>query len=175
MAEINLTTGTWMVQIVAPGAAGRFVVTDGYMRFITRGTIVRMFSGSLLANITQISFDNPTDITLDAAHGHAPGETFNVRIAGSDSTPTVDGDRVATAHASNPNIFSVPVNVTGGGVSGECVVDKGTPTGRLRATVTGSMLIPEKLLVATEQGYGIFMEGETLATSVVGELVGYDA
>lgn len=63
--------------------------------------------------ITGISVANPTVIT-SASHGLVSGET--VTIYDSNSTPTVDGDRVVTVLSSNT--FSVPVNVTVSGNTG---------------------------------------------------------
>lgn len=56
---------------------------------------------------------NPTVVTA-AAHGFETGDT--VTIAGSNSTPTIDGDRVVTVI--DANSFSVPVNVTVAGTAG---------------------------------------------------------
>jgi len=66
------------------------------------------------AAITANTLANPTVVT-SAAHGLAAGTT-NIVIGGSNSTPTIDGARVATYTAANT--FTVPVNVTVAGTSG---------------------------------------------------------
>ena len=63
--------------------------------------------------ITANTAANPTVVSA-ANHGFETGDT--VTIAGSNSTPTIDGDRVVTVI--NANSFSVPVNVTGAGTAG---------------------------------------------------------
>lgn len=64
-------------------------------------------------SISSISIANPTVIT-STAHGLTSGNTIN--ITGSDSTPSVDGNRVVTVL--NANQFTVPVNVTVAGTTG---------------------------------------------------------
>ncbi len=63
--------------------------------------------------ITANSLANPTVVSA-TAHGFETGDT--VTIAGSNSTPTIDGSRVVTVI--NANSFSVPVNVTVAGTAG---------------------------------------------------------
>jgi hypothetical protein len=68
-----------------------------------------------LTTITSSSVANPTVITCATPHGLTSGDT--VLIAGhSGSTPTVNGERVATVLSTTT--FSVPVNVTVGGTGG---------------------------------------------------------
>lgn len=57
---------------------------------------------------------NPTIVTTTTNHNLLNGDT--VRISGSNSTPTIDGDRTATVLG--PNTFSVAVNVTVAGGAG---------------------------------------------------------
>lgn len=73
-------------------------------------------TGGISGNITANSLANPTVVT-SAAHGLATGDT--VLIAGSNSTPTINGNRVVTVI--NANTFSVPVNVTTAGTAGTWV------------------------------------------------------
>jgi len=63
--------------------------------------------------ITANSLANPTVVTA-TAHGFESGD--NVTIAGSNSTPTIDGARVVTV--TGVNTFTVPVNVTVAGTAG---------------------------------------------------------
>lgn len=65
--------------------------------------------------ITGISLANPTVVTVAAGHLLLAGTT-TVTIAGSNSTPTIDGSRVATYI--DATTFSIPVNVTGAGTAG---------------------------------------------------------
>ncbi len=58
--------------------------------------------------VQSISAANPTVITTTAAHGLVTGRT--VKLHGSDSTPSVDGDQVVTV--TGANTFTVAVNVT---------------------------------------------------------------
>lgn len=57
---------------------------------------------------------NPTVVTTTANHNLMTGDT--ARISGSNSTPTIDGDRVVTVLS--PTTFSVAVNVTVAGTTG---------------------------------------------------------
>ena len=63
--------------------------------------------------ITAASIANPTVVTA-AAHGLATGDT--VTIAGSNSTPTIDGTRTVTVLSTT--VFTVPVAVTIAGTGG---------------------------------------------------------
>lgn len=64
--------------------------------------------------VTAISVANPTIITTAVAHGRTSGD--KVFVTGSDSTPTIDGERVATVV--NATQFSVPISVTVAGTKG---------------------------------------------------------
>lgn len=66
--------------------------------------------GEAGGTITGITEANPTAIT-STAHGLATGDV--ILIAGSDTTPTIDGERVVTVV--NANSFTIPVNVTSDG------------------------------------------------------------
>jgi hypothetical protein len=66
-------------------------------------------SGTITAN----TLANPTVVT-STAHGLASGDT--ILIAGSNSTPTINGNRVVTFISANT--FSIPVNVTVAGTAG---------------------------------------------------------
>lgn len=57
--------------------------------------------------VTAVSVANPSVLT-SGTHGFASGET--VLLAGFDTTPTINGNRVVTVI--NANSFSVPVNVS---------------------------------------------------------------
>ncbi len=63
--------------------------------------------------ITAISVANPTHVT-STAHGLVSGDA--ITIAGSDSTPVIDGVRLVTVL--DANHFTVPVNVTVLGTTG---------------------------------------------------------
>jgi DNA-binding XRE family transcriptional regulator len=72
--------------------------------------------------ITSSSVANPSVITT-ASNTFISTDT--VTIAGhSGSTPTINGDRVATVTA--PTTFTIPVNVTGGGTGGTAVLSPTT-------------------------------------------------
>jgi hypothetical protein len=79
------------------------------------------------ADITANTLANPTVVT-SAAHGLAAGTT-NIVVGGSNSTPTIDGARVATYISANT--FSVPVNVTVAGTSGYWSKAEDAPAGRV--------------------------------------------
>ena len=64
--------------------------------------------------ISAISVANPTIITTTAPHSLLTGETIN--IAGSNSTPSINGPQIVTVIDSTH--FSIPVNVTGAGTTG---------------------------------------------------------
>ncbi len=68
-----------------------------------------VFSGSITGN----TIANPTVVT-SANHGLITGS--NITITGSNSTPTIDGNRVATVISTST--FSVPVNVSVAGTAG---------------------------------------------------------
>jgi len=72
-----------------------------------------MKTGATQGSITANTLANPTVVT-SAAHGLTSGDT--VHITGSNSTPTIDGARVATVLSSDT--FSVPVNVGTAGTAG---------------------------------------------------------
>lgn len=85
--------------------------------------VVRLLTGTmgtlsaLSGTITNISVANPTVVT-SVAHGLVTGQT--VTIAGSNSTPTINGSRVVTRI--NDDTFTVPVNVTVLGTTGTYTV-----------------------------------------------------
>lgn len=66
-----------------------------------------------VATITANTLANPTVVT-SVGHGLVTGEV--ILISGSNSTPTIDGERVVTVI--DPDTFSVPVNVTVAGTAG---------------------------------------------------------
>lgn len=68
---------------------------------------------TLQGYITANSLANPTVIT-SVAHGLGSGQAIS--IIGSNSTPTIDGNRVVTVLSADT--FSVPVNVSGAGTAG---------------------------------------------------------
>jgi hypothetical protein len=93
-------------------------------RFITPvpyygNRVVRLLTGTMATlstsagTITNISVANPTVIT-SAGHGLVTG--MSITIAGSNSTPTVDGTRTITRI--NDDTFTVAVNVTVLGTTG---------------------------------------------------------
>lgn len=97
--------------------------------------IVRGYTGRYLGGvIAAASVANPTVITA-IGHGLESGTT--ITVSGSNSTPTIDGDRVVTVI--DRDTFSVPVNVTVAGTAGyyalkltEFYAGNGTPDLMLR-------------------------------------------
>lgn len=79
----------------------------------TKATSVDQLSAPRLPTvaITNATVANPTVIT-SLLHGLITGDVIN--IAGSTTTPTINGKRTVTVV--DPNSFTVPVNVTVGGV-----------------------------------------------------------
>lgn len=67
-------------------------------------------SGGLSGTITGITEANPSEIT-SAAHGLESGDV--IEIAGSDTTPSIDGEHTITV--TGANTFTIPVNVTSDG------------------------------------------------------------
>src|SRR5262245_19869135 len=63
--------------------------------------------------ISATSVANPTVVTA-IGHGLSTGET--IIVSGSNSTPTIDGERIITV--TGPDTFTVPVNVTIAGTAG---------------------------------------------------------
>ena len=61
-------------------------------------------------NVLSVSVANPTVITTEMLHGLTSGVTYT--LAGTTTTPTVNGARVVTV--TGPTTFTVPVNVTVG-------------------------------------------------------------
>lgn len=62
---------------------------------------------------------NPTVITTTNAHGLTTGDV--IQVFGSNSTPTINGERTVTVLS--PTTFSVPVNVTIAGTAGYFILD----------------------------------------------------
>lgn len=79
----------------------------------TNAMVRRMANSWLYGLISANSLANPTIVTM-IGHGLTTGET--VVITGSNSTPTIDGERVVTVLTADT--FSVPVNVTVAGTAG---------------------------------------------------------
>ena len=86
-------------------------VSDGKYLVTFIGTLA---AAALVRTITGISIAAAAVVTTSAAHGFRTGDT--VIIAGSDSTPTIDGTRVVTVLSTTT--FSVPVTTTVGGTTG---------------------------------------------------------
>lgn len=70
--------------------------------------------------ITGNSIANPTVVTTALAHGMSTGDS--AVIAGSNSTPSIDGTRTVTV--TGTNTFTVTVNVTVAGTAGTYMVDR---------------------------------------------------
>jgi hypothetical protein len=83
--------------------ANRFETEEANNKLIR---LSRSISGNTVANPTVITSTN---------HGLSNGDT--VYITGSNSTPTIDGQRTVTV--TGTNTFTVPVNVTTAGTTGE--------------------------------------------------------
>lgn len=83
--------------------ANRFNFPDGLNKLIRLGK-----------SITEITADNPADITSEA-HGLTSGDT--IYIGGSNSESVVDGEQVVTV--SDSATFTVPVNTSTAGTRGE--------------------------------------------------------
>jgi len=69
--------------------------------------------------ITAISVANPTEVTTAVNHGLTSGDI--VQIFGSNSTPSINGQRVVTV--TSPNTFVLSVNVTSAGTAGFYIVN----------------------------------------------------
>ena len=76
--------------------------------------------------ITNATVANPTVVT---APSHGLTSTDTILIAGSTTTPTIDGSRVVTVV--DPNTFTVPVNVTSGGGAQTATFSQVTKTGAI--------------------------------------------
>lgn len=82
------------------------------------------FSDAAAAStITSNTAANPTVVTTAAAHGLTSGDV--VVIAGSNSTPVINGSRVVTVIS--PTTFSVPVTVTVAGTTGSVAESAPSP------------------------------------------------
>ena len=66
--------------------------------------------------ITGNTIANPTVVTVSAAHGLVAGQY--VTIAGSNSTPSINGSWPVTPVAGQPTKFTIPVNCSGTGSAG---------------------------------------------------------
>lgn len=72
------------------------------------------------STISTSSVANPSVITVSAPHSITVGQNFVVTIAGhSGSTPSINGEYLATA--TGASAFTIPVNVTVGGTGGTAV------------------------------------------------------
>lgn len=78
---------------------------------------VKLVSADLELVIDEITLANPTVVQTTVAHGMTTGDIVEIR--GSDSTPTIDGPRVATV--TDATHFTVPVNVTVAGIVAEAL------------------------------------------------------
>lgn len=86
--------------------------------------------------ITANTLANPTVITTPVPHGRTTGDL--ILVSGSNSTPTIDGQRAVTVIS--PTTYSVPVNVTVAGTSGSFVRANSTAGGvgyQLVSALTG--------------------------------------
>lgn len=63
-------------------------------------------------SINNVSFANPSVITVSAAHGVPSTQTFQVTITGTSTTPSTVGTFTATS--TGTSTFTIPVNVTSG-------------------------------------------------------------
>lgn len=82
--------------------------------------------------ITSNSAANPSVVTTPVPHGLTNGQ--KVFISGSNSTPSINGDLVATVIS--PTSFSLPVNVTVAGTSGSFVLSNTVNGGSAYQQVT---------------------------------------
>lgn len=115
--SVNLTTGVYTFNTGENGAA--VLISYQYQ--------------NPAKAITSSSVANPTVITATAHGLGAVGDTVRVVIAGhTGSTPSINGEWLATVTAANT--FTIPVNVTVGGTGGTV-----TKTGRL-LTLTNALL-----------------------------------
>lgn len=98
--------------------------------------------------ITAISVANPTIVTAPA-HGLTSGAS--VAIAGSNSTPSLNGPQTVTVV--DANNFSVPVNVTIAGTTGSLQAGCGTPSVDLwEAELPDMPVSPDLAAVINEYG-----------------------
>jgi hypothetical protein len=94
----------------------------GAASVVERKTAVHIDITGLEANVGVVTpktissntLADPTVVTTSAPHGLETGD--HVTIAGSNSTPTIDGARVATV--TGASTFTVPVNVSVAGTAG---------------------------------------------------------
>jgi hypothetical protein len=96
----------------------RSIGGDSFFATSTAGT---SFSPPLpeKINISSNTLANPTVVTTATAHGLTTGDL--VQIFGSNSTPSINGERAVTVIS--PTTFSVAVNVTVAGTTGYLVID----------------------------------------------------
>lgn len=119
-AQIDPATMPVVMTRTQVGATSAFTVSSQTFDARTNGTPTTnpspslwMKTGATQGTIIANTLANPTVIT-STAHGLTSGDT--VHITGSNSTPTIDGARVATVLSADT--FSVPVNVSGAGTAG---------------------------------------------------------
>ncbi len=112
----------WASTTTSDGAAGGTTLIDTALKakqnnWITRETYDMLTEGTASAaigTITSNTLANPTVVTTSAVHGLTTGDI--VTIAGSNSTPVIDGIRTVTVLTTTT--FTVPVNVTVAGTAG---------------------------------------------------------
>lgn len=93
----------------------------GGTEFFATSTAGTSFSPPLpeKQTISTNTLANPTVITTPTAHGLTSGDI--IQVFDSNSTPTIDGERIVTVLS--PTTFSVPVNVTVAGTAGYFIVN----------------------------------------------------
>ncbi len=104
-------TGGFVVQ--GTGTAANVPGADGVNRILAYDPDDGGVAVGLARAIRSVSVANPTHVTTKTRHLLATGQS--VVIAGSDSTPTIDGTRTVTVL--NDNVFTVAVNVTVAGTA----------------------------------------------------------
>jgi hypothetical protein len=115
-AKIQYAIDSWTLNSV--GAASSAFVTDALFRpsiAHCKGNLMAPYaeaSGNKTLTITGHTVANPTIITTSEEHGIEAGGTQVVNISGSSSTPTIDGNHLATRI--DATRFSVPVDVASG-------------------------------------------------------------
>ena len=105
-------------------------------------------------------------VTTDRPHGLTSGETTT--IAGSNSTTTIDGDRVVTVIS--PTSFSVPVDTSGGASAGTAGTStyKGTGTGHVKRVDATDAHVSLRLVASPSNTTNVHIGSSTSMTAFNG-------
>lgn len=112
-------------------------VSAGPLTSTPAATVISSNSAPAAKTITSISIANPTVVTTSAPHGLLDGDFSS--IAGSDSTPTLNGAHTITLLS--PTTFSVAVHVTGAGTTGSVTGPSVVTTTTAHGLATGQAAV----------------------------------